>query len=63
MVYVPGSLSVAWMASRSEMVELLNSLNREHGVSLVVATHDRELIRRVGRRAVNLDHGRVVEVA
>jgi ABC-type ATPase involved in cell division len=30
---------------------------------VVVATHDRELIRRVGRRAVTLDHGRIVEVA
>jgi ABC-type ATPase involved in cell division len=30
---------------------------------VVVATHDRELIRRVGRRSVTLDHGRIVEVA
>jgi ABC-type ATPase involved in cell division len=29
----------------------------------VVATHDRELIRRVGRRTLTLDHGRVVELA
>jgi len=27
-----------------------------------VATHDRELIRRVGRRAITLDHGSVVEI-
>jgi cell division transport system ATP-binding protein len=33
------------------------------GTTIVVATHDRELIRRVGRRAITLDHGRVVEVA
>ena len=31
-------------ASRSEMVELLNSLNRKHGVSLVVATHDVQMV-------------------
>ena len=31
-------------ASRSEMVELLNALNREHGVSFVIATHDVQLV-------------------
>ena len=31
--------------------------------TVIVATHDRELIRRVGRRAVTLEHGRIVEVA
>jgi ABC-type ATPase involved in cell division len=30
---------------------------------VLVATHDRELIRRVGRRTLTLDHGNVVEVA
>ena len=33
------------------------------GTTVVVATHDRELIRRVGRRAITLDHGKIVEVA
>ena len=33
------------------------------GTTVIVATHDRELIRRVGRRAVTLEHGRIVEVA
>jgi len=31
------------------------------GTTVVVATHDRELIRRVGRRSVTLDHGQIVE--
>jgi cobalt/nickel transport system ATP-binding protein len=31
-------------SSRNEIVELLNRLNREHGVSLVVATHDVQLV-------------------
>ena len=31
-------------ASRGEIVELLNRLNREHGVTLVVATHDVQLV-------------------
>ena len=33
------------------------------GTTVLVATHDRELIRRVGRRAVTLEHGRIVEIA
>lgn len=31
-------------ASRTDIVELLNRLNREHGVSLVIATHDVHLV-------------------
>ena len=45
-----------------EIMNLFREINAR-GTTVVVATHDRELIRRVGRRAVNLDHGRVVEVA
>jgi cell division transport system ATP-binding protein len=32
------------------------------GTTVVVATHDRELIRRVGRRSITLEHGHVSEV-
>ena len=45
-----------------EIMNLLREVNAG-GTTVVVATHDRELIRLVGRRAVTLDHGRVVEVA
>jgi len=45
-----------------EIMNLFREAN-SRGTTVVVATHDRELIRRVGRRAVTLDHGRVVEVA
>jgi len=45
-----------------EIMNLFREINAR-GTTLVVATHDRELIRRVGRRAITLDHGRVVEVA
>ena len=45
-----------------EIMNLFREVNAR-GTTVVVATHDRELIRRVGRRAVTLDHGRVVEVA
>jgi len=45
-----------------EIMNLFREINAR-GTTVVVATHDRELIRRVGRRSVTLAHGRVVEVA
>jgi cell division transport system ATP-binding protein len=45
-----------------EIMNLFREINAR-GTTVVVATHDRELIRRVGRRAVTLEHGRLVEVA
>ena len=44
-----------------EIMNLLREINAR-GTTVLVATHDRELIRRVGRRALTLDHGRIVEV-
>ena len=45
-----------------EIMNLFREINAR-GTTVVVATHDRELIRRVGRRAITLDHGRLIEVA
>jgi cell division transport system ATP-binding protein len=45
-----------------EIMNLLREVNAG-GTTVVVATHDRELIRLVGRRTISLDQGRVVEVA
>jgi cell division transport system ATP-binding protein len=45
-----------------EIMNLFREINAR-GTTVIVATHDRELIRRVGRRSITLDHGRVVEVA
>jgi cell division transport system ATP-binding protein len=45
-----------------EIMNLLREVNAG-GTTVLVATHDRELIRLVGRRTITLDHGRVVEVA
>src|SRR5207302_2486921 len=45
-----------------EIMNLFREFNAR-GTTVVVATHDRELIRRVGRRSITLDHGKVVEVA
>jgi cell division transport system ATP-binding protein len=45
-----------------EVMNLLREINAG-GTTVLVATHDRELIRLVGRRTITLDQGRVVEVA
>jgi cell division transport system ATP-binding protein len=45
-----------------EIMNLFREINAR-GTTVVVATHDRELIRRVGRRTITLDQGRMVEVA
>ena len=43
-----------------EIMNLFREINAR-GTTVVVATHDRELIQRVGRRSITLDHGRLVE--
>jgi len=45
-----------------EIMNLLREVNAG-GTTVVVATHDRELIRLVGRRTITLEGGRMVEVA
>jgi cell division transport system ATP-binding protein len=45
-----------------EIMNLFREINAR-GTTVVVATHDRELIRRVGRRTITLEQGRIVEVA
>jgi cell division transport system ATP-binding protein len=45
-----------------EIMNLFREVNAG-GTTVLVATHDRELIRLVGRRTVTLDQGRIVEVA
>ena len=45
-----------------EIMNLLREVNAG-GTTVVVATHDRELIRLVGRRTITLDQGHVVEIA
>jgi cell division transport system ATP-binding protein len=44
----------------AEIMSLFREINAR-GTTVVVATHDRELIRRVGHRAITLDHGRVAD--
>jgi cell division transport system ATP-binding protein len=45
-----------------EIMNLFREINAR-GTTVVVATHDRDLIRQVGHRAVTLEQGQVVEVA
>ncbi|MGH9408025.1 MAG: cell division ATP-binding protein FtsE [Vicinamibacterales bacterium] len=44
-----------------EIMNLFREINAR-GTTVLVATHDRELIRRVGRRTITLDHGQMVEL-
>ncbi len=43
-----------------EIMRLFREINAR-GTTVVVATHDREMVRRMQRRAVVLEHGRVVD--
>jgi len=43
-----------------DIMNLFRDINAS-GTTVLVATHDRELIRRVGRRTVSLEQGRLVE--
>jgi cell division transport system ATP-binding protein len=45
-----------------EIMNLLREVNAG-GTTVLVATHDRELIRLVDRRTISLEHGRVAEVS
>jgi cell division transport system ATP-binding protein len=45
-----------------DIMNLFREINAR-GTTVLVATHDRELIRRVGRRTVTLEQGRLVEGA
>ena len=45
-----------------EIMNLLRDINAR-GTTVLVATHNRELMRHVGRRAIALDHGRLVETS
>jgi cell division transport system ATP-binding protein len=44
-----------------EIMNLFREINAR-GTTVIVATHDRELIRRVGRRSVTLNQGQIVEM-
>ncbi len=44
----------------AEMLQIFNEANLR-GSTILLATHDRELIRSTGRRIISLDHGRVVD--
>jgi len=41
-----------------ETMGLFRDIN-SHGTTVIIATHDRDMIRRMGRRVIALDHGRL----
>jgi len=43
----------------SEIMKLLREINA-HGTTVIVATHDRDLLRQFGRRIIHLSNGRLV---
>ena len=45
-----------------EIMNLFRDINAR-GTTVLVATHNRELMRHVGRRAITLDHGHLVEAS
>jgi cell division transport system ATP-binding protein len=45
-----------------DIMNLFREMNTR-GTTVIVATHDREMIRRVGHRAITLERGRVAEMA
>ncbi len=45
-----------------EIMGLFRDIN-SHGTTVIIATHDRDMIRRMGRRAIGLDHGRLLAAA
>lgn len=44
-----------------DVMTLFRDINAR-GTTVLIATHDREMIRRVGRRSVTLEHGRIVDI-
>jgi cell division transport system ATP-binding protein len=46
-------------AMAQEIMTLFQDVN-SRGTTVLVATHDREMIQRMGKRVITLDHGRVV---
>jgi cell division transport system ATP-binding protein len=43
-----------------EIIQIFNEANLR-GSTVLIATHDRELIERSGRRVITLDHGRITD--
>lgn len=42
-----------------EIIELLNEINRQ-GTTILVVTHEHDLVRHFHKRVIELDHGRVI---
>lgn len=49
------------VALRLQILDLLDSLQRKHGMAVLMITHDLNLVRRFAQRVVVMERGRVVE--
>ena len=45
------------------IIELLSSLSRDHNTTILVVTHERELVNRFGKRVVAIESGRLISDA
>jgi len=43
-----------------QIMKIFSEIN-EKGTTVMVATHDRDMIRRIGRRVIALDRGKLVD--
>lgn len=48
-------------ATRRSILDLLSQLNQEFALTIVLITHEMEVVRRICNRVAVLDHGRIVE--
>src|SRR5690606_8578977 len=46
---------------RGQILELLAELQRQHGMAVLLITHDLPLVRRFADRVAVMEHGRLVE--
>jgi len=45
----------------NEIIEILHSLNKNHGITIILVTHDQEIAENVSHRYIRLMDGRIVE--
>jgi len=43
-----------------EVVSLLKEINERHGKTVILATHDKDIVNRLGKRVITLDNGKVI---
>ena len=49
-------------ATTHRVLDVIDNIREHEDLTVLVATHDRELIKWVGRRTIHLEHGHVVQM-